>query len=184
MKWFSCAFILLAGSFFYELFHHYQDLFYTFSFPHWNTATFLGLFVFIWAPFMFNLRGILVGSAAYITGRSNLFPLLFHVAGGVLIRKFYKAITNNLVHLIIQLLESISLGYTFTNYFALSPLISHLTAMSVLALFFNLNHQKSKLYAGTDFVKTPEVHKYILYILFTVQNLFWIVTCSCYFVLD
>ena len=145
MTWFSCGFLWIAGSFLYEVFHHYKDLFYTFSFPHWNTATFLGLFVFIWAPFMFHLRGILVGSRAYIEGRSNLFQLLFHIGGSVLIRKFYKAITNGLVHLIIQLLESISIGYTFTNYFAISPLISHLTAMYVLALFFNLNHQKSKI---------------------------------------
>ena len=187
MTWFSWAFLWITGSFLYEVFHHYKDLFYTFSFPHWNTATFLGLFVFIWAPFMFNLRGIL-RSAAYIEGiggdSMNLFQLLFHMGGSVLIRKFYKAITNGLGHLSIQLLESISIGYTFTNYFAISPLLSHLTAMYVLALFFNLNHQKTKMTKMVDGVKTPAVHYSVLYVLFLVQNLFWIVICSCYFVLD
>jgi hypothetical protein len=192
----SFAFILVVVLFLSEVFHIYQDLFYTFSFPHWNTAAFVGLFLFIWAPFMYNLRGILVGSKAYIEGYEeeeeeedtkvyvNLFTLLFYASGSVLIRKFYKAITNGLVHLSIQLLESISIGYTFTNYFALSPLISHLTTMSVLALFFTLNHMKTKLNKEADGVTTPAVDKYILYFILLVQNLFWIVICSCYFVLD
>ncbi len=84
------------------MYHHWSDLIYLYTAPHWNTLTFIGLFVFIWIPFLYNLKEILLGNTLFIEkGWSSLFFMLFIMSGTVSIRKFYKANSNGFVHLTI-----------------------------------------------------------------------------------
>ncbi len=46
--------MVLAG-FFYELWHHYNDLFYIFLIPHWNKTIVILLLLCFWIPLSLNL---------------------------------------------------------------------------------------------------------------------------------
>ena len=102
--WLSFTVLATFLKFFYEVYHHYSDLLYTFSFPHKNTMIAVILLVFIWLPFMYNLYVVTMESWSFLSqngGWSSLFAHSFVISGTVSIRKFYRAITNNLVHLFI-----------------------------------------------------------------------------------
>ena len=77
-------------------------------------------------------------------GNVGLFPFLFAVSGSKSLRQFYRAITNSLAHLAIQILEVITIGYTVTNYFAIGPIMAQMTNMGILATYQNINHQDRK----------------------------------------
>jgi hypothetical protein len=144
--WCDCRVIIVMLKCMYELYHHYSDLLYTFSFPHADTVIAVILLLFIWAPFYYNIRMLGLNSWSLLSqGWCPLFSHLFVMTGTVSIRKFYRGISNNLVHLFIQITESVALGYTFTNYLAIIPAIAFITNMSILAQYQTYNKVRLKL---------------------------------------
>ncbi len=155
----------------YELYHHWNDLLYTFSYPHFNAAIASTLFFFIWAPFTKNLHVVLTSTSSFlILGWKSLFFHIAIVPESVGIRKFYKAISNNYVHLLIFIIESVSMGYSYTNYFALIPVLSFLTCMFVLGTYLGFNRVKKKLLLF-DGVSIMSCHRYVIYVMLISQNI-------------
>ncbi len=78
----------------------------------------------------------MLGSESYILGKSgnlNLFVYLFAISGPKSLRQFFRAITNTLAHLIIQVTEIIFIGASITNYWAIGPIMAQMTSMGILA---------------------------------------------------
>ena len=100
--WCSMVIATATLKFCCEMYDHYGELLYIFAFPHLNVyIAVLLLFVF-WAPNIYNLYVIGLESWGFLDkGWGSLFAHMFIMEGTVNIRKFYRAITNNLVQLFV-----------------------------------------------------------------------------------
>ncbi len=62
-------------------------------------------------------------------------------------------------------MESTGIGYTFTNYFAVIPLISHVSNMSVIALYLTQKKLKDNSEAYRDAVKAIKCPRFLLFLV-------------------
>ena len=112
---------LMKLSFYYtllsEMFHYYTDIKYIFWMPHWNWIVALVLLLaFYWSVFIMVFGLLEVGAK------------IFYVPEGGFVRKWFQLLPT-LVLVFFQMAESLSIGYTWTNYFALFPILNYLTAI-------------------------------------------------------
>ncbi len=62
-------------------------------------------------------------------------------------------------------MESTGIGYTFTNYFAVIPLISHVSNMSVIALYLTQKKLKDNADSAEDTVKSIKCPRFLLFLV-------------------
>ena len=66
----------------------------------------------------------------------NCFARSYVDTMSTFMRKFIRGLFNSLLHLMIQVAESLSIGYTWSNYFSIMPVVGYLSNVYLLPQMF------------------------------------------------
>jgi len=100
LRWVGATFcswrkLMIFSAFVYELYHHWNDLFYIFVMPHWNWIVSLVLLVSFWAPLWVLVMGCVMAKS----GGIDPFQKMFVDPEGNQVRKYARLVATNVIHL-------------------------------------------------------------------------------------